>query len=80
MVAATGVAATGIWAGVAARVSTGFGAGGGTGIGLAADFEIACTGAGLVKTDDALGLEVPVTYDQVTGNRKVARNPGWDRT
>jgi hypothetical protein len=53
-------------------VSTGFGAGGGTGIGLAADFEIACTVAGLVETDDALGLDAPVMYDQVTGNRKVA--------
>ena len=73
MVVAIGVAATtGVAAGVGARVSMGFGAGGGTGIGLAADFEIACTGAGLVKTDDALGLDVPVMYDQVTGNRKVA--------
>ena len=49
MVAATGVAA---W--VAARVSTGFGADGGTGIGLAEDFGIGCTGAGLAEADDAL--------------------------
>ena len=72
MVVAMWVAATGVAACVAVCVSTGFGAGGGTGIGLAADFEIACTGAGLVEADDALGLDVPVMYDQVTGNRKVA--------
>jgi hypothetical protein len=46
---------------LAATGATGFGAGGGTGTGLAADFGIACGGAG-----------TPLRYDHVTGNRNVA--------
>ena len=56
-----------------AATGSGFAAGGGTGTGLAADLGIAGVACKLVGLGATRGLGAPPMYDQVTGNRKVAR-------